>query len=172
MYDINFSLNALHAEQKFQQTTFWNIFLMFPRKQALAFHANWLLRSQFAWNSKAYFLENVIKMLIINLLSAELAQREVMVNGHEKATDQGEKPLRLGLNFINKNTLRENIMEKCVNLSLFCRTSLVLEFIPSSRIPSLKQDGHMGPETLSSVKSTSQPLFNTNCWDPKKNSNS
>ena len=112
MYDINFSLNALHAEQKFQQTTFWNIFLMFPRKQALAFHANWLLRSQFAWNSKAYFLENVIKMLIINLSSAELAQREMMVNGHEKATDQGEKPLRLGLNFINKNTLRENIMEK------------------------------------------------------------
>ena len=39
-------------------------------KQALTFHANCLLRRQFAWNVKAYFLQKN-KKNIINLLSTE-----------------------------------------------------------------------------------------------------
>ena len=45
---------------------FWNIFHNFPRKWALTFHANWLLRRvlrQFAWNIKAYFLSSILYFL-------------------------------------------------------------------------------------------------------------
>ena len=56
---------------------FWNnFFLFFPIKQALIFHANCLLRRQFAWNVKACFLGK-IKKTIINLASAEFAHRVV-----------------------------------------------------------------------------------------------
>ena len=44
--------------KKNQQRTFWIIFLMLPRKRALACHAN-CLRRQFAWNAKACFLGKV-----------------------------------------------------------------------------------------------------------------
>ena len=36
--------------------TFWNIFHIFPRKQDLTSNANFLLRRQFVWNVKSYFL--------------------------------------------------------------------------------------------------------------------
>ena len=36
--------------------TNWYFYLIFPRKQALTFHANCLLRRQFAWTVKACFL--------------------------------------------------------------------------------------------------------------------
>ena len=49
----------------FQQTTFWNIFIFFPRKLALTFHGNCLLRTQFEWNVKACFLGKIRKILSI-----------------------------------------------------------------------------------------------------------
>ena len=66
--------------KKFQQTTFWNICLIFPRTEALTFQANCLFRRQFAWNVKAYFLGKKNKKNIINLLTAELVQRVVTDN--------------------------------------------------------------------------------------------
>ena len=54
-------------------------FLIFPRKEALTFHANCLLRRQSAWNVKAYFLGKIGKIsLICRLL--ELAPRVIKVN--------------------------------------------------------------------------------------------
>ena len=38
------------------------IFLIFPRKQDLTFHANCLLRRQFAWNVKSCFLGKIRKI--------------------------------------------------------------------------------------------------------------
>ena len=35
--------------------------IYFPRKFTLTFHANYILRRQFAWNVKAYFLEKIRK---------------------------------------------------------------------------------------------------------------
>ena len=55
------------------------LFFVFPRKQALAFHANCLLTRQFAHGmSKPIFWEK--KENIIDLLSAEFAKRVVRVN--------------------------------------------------------------------------------------------
>ena len=53
---------------------------IFNRKLALTFHANCLLRRQFAWNVKANFLQEKTttkkkQEKIVNLSSAELAQR-------------------------------------------------------------------------------------------------
>ena len=50
---------------KFQQTTFWNICLIFSRKQALTCHAKETICI------KAYFLKNIKQ----NMLSAEFACR-------------------------------------------------------------------------------------------------
>ena len=51
-----------------QQMTYWNIFLMFPRKQVLTFYANCLQWRQFAWNVKSCFLGNIRKIPPICLL--------------------------------------------------------------------------------------------------------
>ena len=40
-YDSESSLTLSSLSKNFQQTTYWNIFLIFSRKQDLAFHANW-----------------------------------------------------------------------------------------------------------------------------------
>ena len=53
--------------------TFWNIFLIFPRKQDLTVHVNCLHWKQFAWNFKSCFLGKN-KKNIINLPSAEFAR--------------------------------------------------------------------------------------------------
>ena len=39
----------------FQQLTYWNISLIFPRKQVLTFYSNRLPKRQYAWNVKAFF---------------------------------------------------------------------------------------------------------------------
>ena len=50
-------------------------FHIFPRKQDLTFHANCLLRRQFAWNVKSDFLGKIEKMssyrCLLNLLKAD-----------------------------------------------------------------------------------------------------
>ena len=55
--------------------TFWNIFIISPRKQVLTFHANGdnLLEWQILFSGKN-------KKNVSNLLSPELAQRVVMIN--------------------------------------------------------------------------------------------
>ena len=61
------------------QIDYWTSFLIFPGKPVLRYHANWLQWRQFAWNVKFSFLRKIRKN-ILNLSSAELAQRVVMVN--------------------------------------------------------------------------------------------
>ena len=73
-YHISF--NTQHGEK--QQTTFWNIFLIFPRKYNLTFHANHLLRRQLTWHVRSYFLGEISKN-IINLSLAESAQWKIKV---------------------------------------------------------------------------------------------
>ena len=46
----------------FQQTTNWWYFSYFPRKLDLTFHANCLLRRQFAWNVISCFLRKIRKI--------------------------------------------------------------------------------------------------------------
>ena len=60
----------------FSRRHFEFFFLILPRKQVLIFHANCLLRRQFAWTVKAHFLDMTD---ISNLSSAELAKRVVKV---------------------------------------------------------------------------------------------
>ena len=45
--NVMVDLNAYHAMDKFSRRQIDDIFLIFPRKQALTFHANCLLKSQF-----------------------------------------------------------------------------------------------------------------------------
>ena len=52
--------NLYHSTGKFRRQLTGDIFLIFPRKYALKFHANCL--RQFAWNVKAYFLEKIRKI--------------------------------------------------------------------------------------------------------------
>ena len=47
---------------KFLEMTYWNIFLIFARKQVLPFHANCLQWRQFAWNAKSCFLRKIRKL--------------------------------------------------------------------------------------------------------------
>ena len=52
----------LPLSKQIQQTT-THFFLIFPRKKkASTFHANCLLKRKFAWNDKAYFLEQIRKL--------------------------------------------------------------------------------------------------------------
>ena len=65
-------IKASHAEYDFQQTTFWNSFLIFPPKKDLTFPANCLLCKQLAWNVKSCFLGKIRKYQF-NVSSAEFA---------------------------------------------------------------------------------------------------
>ena len=48
--------NLYHSLGKYSRRQIKDTFI-FQRKQALAFYANGILRSQFAWNVKAFFCE-------------------------------------------------------------------------------------------------------------------
>ena len=52
-----FLFNLYHSLGIFSRRQNDVIFLIFPRKQDLTFHANCLLRRQFAWNVKSFFWE-------------------------------------------------------------------------------------------------------------------
>ena len=55
-------------------------FLIFPRKQSLIFHANCLLRREYAGIVKPYFMRKNNKENIINLSSAEFDKKMLMVS--------------------------------------------------------------------------------------------
>ena len=55
-------LNLYHSLGKFSRQQIDDIFLIFPRKYTLTFHANCLLRIQLAWSVKAYFLDKIRKI--------------------------------------------------------------------------------------------------------------
>ena len=55
-------LNLYHSLGIFSRRQNDVIFLIFPRKQDLTFHANCLLRRQFAWNVKSCFLGKIRKI--------------------------------------------------------------------------------------------------------------
>ena len=68
------NFNAKHPGYNFQQTTFWNIFLILPREHYLHF----MQIVSTAWNVKSCFLGNEKKKKKenkFNLSSAELAQK-------------------------------------------------------------------------------------------------
>ena len=52
-------LNFYHSKGKFSRRQTDHIFLIFPGKQTLTIYANCLLRRQFAWIVKAYFLREI-----------------------------------------------------------------------------------------------------------------
>ena len=54
--------NLYHSLGIFSRRQNDDIFLIFPRKQDLTFHANCLLRRQFAWNVKSCFLGKIRKI--------------------------------------------------------------------------------------------------------------
>ena len=66
-YSLEANLNTLHAGQKFQQTTFWNIFYIFLENRI--FHFMQITSfGQFAWNEKSYFLGKIISIChLLNL---------------------------------------------------------------------------------------------------------
>ena len=88
---VLYVLTLSTLDKSFQQTTFWNIFYIFLRKQDLTFHANCLLMRQFAWIVKFFFVRRHIVWSVesyflgkirknsTNFLSAELAKRVVKV---------------------------------------------------------------------------------------------
>ena len=57
MFSLNFTTILSNTRRQIG-----HISLIFPWKQTLTFHANCLLRRQFAWNIKGYFLLNKKKM--------------------------------------------------------------------------------------------------------------
>ena len=57
-----FLFNLYHSLGIFSRRQNDVIFLIFPRKQDLTFHANCLLRRQFAWNVKSCFLGKIRKI--------------------------------------------------------------------------------------------------------------
>ena len=67
---------------KFSRRQIDDIFLIFPRKQALIFHANCLLRRQFACNIKAYFLgkirKNISKCCLLRILPRMLSVKKLL----------------------------------------------------------------------------------------------
>ena len=54
--------NLYHSLDIFSRRQMNDIFLTFPRKQDLTFHANCLLRRQFAWNAISCFLGKIRKI--------------------------------------------------------------------------------------------------------------
>ena len=78
-------INTKDAGKKFQQTTFWNISLIFFLENRLDISCKLSpLWRQFAWNVKVYFVGK-----IMNLASAESAKRAVKVK--EKLPPSTEK---------------------------------------------------------------------------------
>ena len=57
-----FWFNLYHSLGIFSRRQIDDIFLIFPRKQDLTFHANCLLRRQFAWNVISCFLRKIRKI--------------------------------------------------------------------------------------------------------------
>ena len=55
-------INLYHSLGIFSRRQIDDIFLIFPSKQDLTFHANCLLWRQFAWNVKSYFLGKIRKI--------------------------------------------------------------------------------------------------------------
>ena len=55
-------INIYHSLDSFSRRQIDDIFLIFPRKQDFTFHANCLLRRQFAWNVKSCFLGKIRKI--------------------------------------------------------------------------------------------------------------
>ena len=55
-------INLYHSLGIFSRRQIDDIFLIFPRKQDLTFHANCLLRRQFAWNVISCFLRKIRKI--------------------------------------------------------------------------------------------------------------
>ena len=65
----------------FSRRRFEIFFLFFPRKQDLTFHANYLLRRQFAWNVKSCFPGKIRKI-------SSICQRVVKVKPKSKRIKQ------------------------------------------------------------------------------------
>ena len=59
---IVWAINLYHSLGIFSRRQNDVLFLIFPRKQDLTFHANCLLRRQFAWNVKSCFLGKIRKI--------------------------------------------------------------------------------------------------------------
>ena len=59
---INGEINLYHSLGIFSRRQIDDIFLIFPRKQDMTFHANCLLRRQFAWNVISCFLGKIRKI--------------------------------------------------------------------------------------------------------------
>ena len=67
----------------FPQATVWNIFLIFPRKQDLTFHANCLHWRQFAWNGKSCLMRKIMKISsICRLRNLSKALHKTIVQNH------------------------------------------------------------------------------------------
>ena len=69
--------NLYHSSGIFSRRQTDDIFFIFPRKQDLTFHANCLLRRQFAWNVKFCFLgkirKNISKCRLVEILPRVLS---------------------------------------------------------------------------------------------------
>ena len=69
--------DCYHSLSIFSRQQIDDIFLIFPRKQDLTFHANCLLRKQFAWNVKSFFLgkikKNISKCRLLKILPRVLS---------------------------------------------------------------------------------------------------
>ena len=62
IYELYIMLKSMLTLGKLSRRQTDDIFRIFPGKYALTFHANCLLRRQFAWSVKAYFLEKLRKI--------------------------------------------------------------------------------------------------------------
>ena len=61
-FAVHSSFNLYHSLGIFSRWQIDDIFLIFPSKQDLTFHANCLLRRQFTWNVKSCFLRKIRKI--------------------------------------------------------------------------------------------------------------
>ena len=72
--ELNAQTKDCSASMKSRSRSVSIFFLLFPENRLLTFHANCLLRRQFAWNVKAYFLQK-----ISSVSSAESVKRVVSI---------------------------------------------------------------------------------------------
>ena len=84
---IQLTLSMLWANSADDKLIFF--FLIFPRKQDLTVHANCLLRRQFTWNVKSYFLgnirKNISKYLLLNFLPSMLSLEKKWIEKMNRA---------------------------------------------------------------------------------------